>query len=131
MQLCSIVNVTFVRLSHKQVIIPQLAQTLSLLPHVHTLQIKCPQYDLSGTDFSQYSYPQIQTVSIARGPALIFQDILPACPNATTYIEHRGILLLEPLLQTCSNHPQLEALGVLSTIYQLPLEGLKCLVLVL
>ena len=109
--------------SHRTVIIQKLAQNLTLLPHVHTLQIIFTEFDLTPTNFSQYSYPQIQTVCV-QGSRIIHEDILPACPNLTSYIQYRyGIVLLEQLLRTCPS--RLRVLGVLSTIYQLPLEGLN------
>lgn len=108
----SIVNVILVNLVHKDTVLPKFAQSLSLLPNVHTLQLVSP-YGCMMDFFSEYTYPSIHTLCLHG--YFTYENILQACPNVRSF-KSGGTVPLRRLLETCAS--QIEVLGVLSTSNQ-------------
>ena len=99
--------------------IRELGQSLSLLPHVHTLRIGSTETELIIINFSRFSFPQIRTLCLQGN--FKYENILAAFPNIRNFMQCCKIGFF-PLRNLQPYASQIEELGVFSNFG--PQEGL-------
>jgi hypothetical protein len=108
----STVNLTILKYSHNSVL-PEIAQNLSLLPNLHSLQLIFRFYCLQEV-FSQFQYSSIHTLNLNwQSP---YGDILRACQNTRYFSFYKDVGIWPGNWTFDERGDSIEKLGVMTHI---------------
>jgi hypothetical protein len=72
------------------VVVPEIAQGLSLFPNLHTIQLIFQlSYPRPQQFFSAFCYPKVHTLNLSRASPVV--DVLLACPNTKEFSYYKDL----------------------------------------